>query len=61
MNRELRAADSDRERVVERLRRAVGEGRLTIDEFEERAAAAYAARTYGELDILIADLPRDLW
>jgi hypothetical protein len=61
MDRELRASDADREAVVRRLRRAVGEGRLTVDEFDERAAAAYAARTLGDLDPLTTDLPRDLW
>jgi hypothetical protein len=54
---ELRAADVDRERVAERLRRAHGEGRISLLEFDERVAAAYAARTYGELAPLTADLP----
>ena len=40
---------TERELVVERLQRAVGNGRLTVEEFEERAAAAYAATTRGEL------------
>ncbi len=44
-----------------RLRRALGEGRLTLTEFEERTTAAYAARTRGELADLTADRPRDLW
>ncbi|MDT7601368.1 MAG: hypothetical protein QOK26_3445 [Pseudonocardiales bacterium] len=54
---ELRAADSDRERVVERLRRANDEGRIDLFEFDERVAAAYAARTYADLAPLTADLP----
>ncbi len=54
---ELRAADVDRERVAERLRRAHDEGRLDLTEFDERVAAAWAARTYGDLDALTADLP----
>jgi hypothetical protein len=54
---ELRAADVDREQVIERLRLAQFEGRLDINEFDERVAAAWAARTYGELDTLTADLP----
>jgi hypothetical protein len=54
---ELRAADSDRERVVERLRRANNEGRIDLFEFDERVAAAYAARTYADLAPLTADLP----
>ncbi|MBO0875572.1 MAG: DUF1707 domain-containing protein, partial [Pseudonocardia sp.] len=40
---ELRAADVDRERVAERLRRAQAEGRISLVEFDERVAGAYAA------------------
>ncbi|MCF3148376.1 DUF1707 SHOCT-like domain-containing protein [Streptomyces platensis] len=54
---ELRASDSDRERVAEILRDAVAEGRLAMEEFDERLDAAYKARTYGELEPLTADLP----
>jgi hypothetical protein len=54
---ELRAADADRAAAAERLRVACGEGRLTLDEFSERTAEAYAARTLAELDRLTADLP----
>ncbi|MEV7414240.1 DUF1707 domain-containing protein [Streptomyces sp. NPDC089919] len=54
---ELRASDADRERVVERLRDAVAEGRLDMDEFEERLEAAYRSRTYAELAPLTRDLP----
>ncbi|WP_432140850.1 DUF1707 SHOCT-like domain-containing protein [Streptomyces sp. bgisy084] len=54
---ELRASDSDRERVAEILRDAVAEGRLAMEEFDERLDAAYRARTYGELEPLTADLP----
>ncbi|MFP3992152.1 DUF1707 domain-containing protein [Streptomyces sp. E11-3] len=54
---ELRASDTDRERVAERLREAVAEGRLDMEEFEERLDAAYKARTYGELEPLTRDLP----
>lgn len=53
----IRASDSDRDRVAERLRQAAVEGRITTDELEERLEAAAAARTYGELDPLVADLP----
>lgn len=53
----IRASDLDRERVVERLRHATAEGRLRTEELEERLEATYAARTYGELDVLVADLP----
>ncbi|MEV6111022.1 DUF1707 domain-containing protein [Streptomyces sp. NPDC052109] len=54
---ELRASDADRERVAEVLRDAVAEGRLDMEEFEERLEAAYSARTYGELAPLTRDLP----
>ncbi|MEU6415041.1 DUF1707 domain-containing protein [Microbispora sp. NPDC046933] len=54
---ELRAGDRDRDRIAERLRAAVGEGRITLDELTDRLDRAYAARTYGELDALVADLP----
>lgn len=53
----VRASDADREAVVVRLQTAVGEGRLDLDEFEQRAGAAYAALTRAELDLLLADLP----
>ncbi|MER6732796.1 DUF1707 SHOCT-like domain-containing protein [Streptomyces puniciscabiei] len=54
---DLRASDSDRERVAEVLRDALTEGRLDMQEFEERLEAAYKARTYGELAPLTRDLP----
>jgi hypothetical protein len=54
---ELRASDSDRQRVAERLRDAAGDGRLTIEELEQRVGSAYAARTGAELAALTADLP----
>jgi hypothetical protein len=54
---ELRAADSDREAVVERLRLALNEGRLSLFEWDERIALAYRASTYAELERLSADLP----
>lgn len=54
--RDLRASDTDRERVVELLREAHADGRLTIDEHAERVERAYAARTLGELSELTLDL-----
>lgn len=54
---ELRAADSDRQFVAERLQAALNEGRLTLSEYDERLEQTYAARTYGELDRLLDDLP----
>ncbi|WP_037569870.1 DUF1707 SHOCT-like domain-containing protein [Phaeacidiphilus oryzae] len=53
----LRAAHADREAVAERLREAAGDGRLTMEEFEERLERALTAKTYGELEPLVADLP----
>jgi hypothetical protein len=52
-----RAGDADRERVAERLRVALEEGRLNLHEYDDRLRQAYAARTYAELDALIADIP----
>jgi hypothetical protein len=52
-----RAADADRERIVERLHAAAGEGRLRPDELEARLEAALSASTYLELDQVVADLP----
>jgi hypothetical protein len=54
---EPRAGDSDREAVAERLRVAAGEGRIDLAELDERLGRTYQARTYRELDVLVADLP----
>jgi len=54
----VRASDADRDRVLDVLRAAVGDGRLTADEFEERMEAALSARTLGALAVLTADLGR---
>ncbi|MCL8016555.1 DUF1707 and DUF4190 domain-containing protein [Streptomyces sp. AS02] len=51
------ASHADRERAVDVLRAGFGEGRLEQPEFERRVARAYAARTVGELALLVADLP----
>ncbi|WP_247615463.1 DUF1707 SHOCT-like domain-containing protein [Streptomyces tagetis] len=56
-DRNLRVADTDREAVAERLRDAMGEGRLSLDELEERLDRAFAAKTFGDLEPLVADLP----
>ncbi len=53
------ASDADRERSVALLRDAVGEGRLTLEEFSERVGVAQAARTHKELAGLTRDLPND--
>ena len=52
----MRASDADRERVIELLSEAAGDGRLTLGEHSERAERAYSARTLGELAALTADL-----
>jgi len=54
----LRAADADRTAVATQLGDQMSAGRLTVAEYDERLARAYAARTYGELEALTADLPR---
>lgn len=53
----LRASDADRERVAERLRQAAAEGRLLTEELEQRLEASFSARTYGQLNAIVADLP----
>lgn len=54
----IRAADADRERTGERLRQAHAEGRLDVNEFQQRLERCYEAKTFGELDELVRDLPR---
>ncbi|SMQ14884.1 protein of unknown function [Streptomyces sp. Ag82_O1-12] len=54
---EVRASHADRDRVVDVLRVAAGDGRLTLEELEERLETALSARTVGELAVLTADLP----
>lgn len=56
-NPRMRAADVDRELVVSFLQTQVGAGRLSLDEFSERSAAAYRACTMRDLDALTEDLP----
>jgi hypothetical protein len=53
----IRASDADRDRVVSLLREHHAEGRLTAEEFHQRLDRALEARTLGELDELLADLP----
>ncbi|MBF6620709.1 MAG: DUF1707 and DUF2154 domain-containing protein [Patulibacter sp.] len=52
----LRASDSEREQIADVLRHAAGEGRLTVDELDERLDATYAAVTHEDLDRLVADV-----
>jgi Domain of unknown function (DUF1707) len=54
---ELRAADVDRQFVADKLKAALDEGRLSLGEYDDRLRETYAARTYGDLDRLLADLP----
>jgi hypothetical protein len=54
----IRASDHDRWRVQTHLNEAFAEGRLTQQEWDERVTALASARTYGDLDMLTADLPR---
>jgi hypothetical protein len=55
----MRAGDADRQRVVERLGKHFAEGRLTVAEFDERAARAHASVHLDELPALTVDLPAD--
>ena len=54
---DVRVGDTERQAAVDRLLAHTSEGRLTVADFDNRAAAAYAARTRGELDRLFTDLP----
>ena len=57
IDRPIRASDQERQSVVDVLRDAFTDGRLTLDEFEERMTAAYAAKTWTDLRQLTGDLP----
>jgi hypothetical protein len=54
----MRASDADRDRVADALREAYAEGRLDVDEHNERIDLAYRAKTFGELSPLVSDLPQ---
>jgi hypothetical protein len=54
---QMRASDEDRERTAALLREHHAVGRLTAEEFEDRIEGVFAARTHGDLDALLADLP----
>lgn len=56
---ELRVSHADRDRIAEQLRVAAGDGRLTMDELDERLEKALNARTGSELAVLVKDLPAD--
>jgi hypothetical protein len=55
----VRASDDDRQRVIDALQRHTAAGRLTLDEFAERAGTVFAAKTLQELTLATADLPTD--
>lgn len=58
MGREdMRAGDGDRKQVADQLKSALDEGRLDLNEYDERVQRAYSAKTYGDLDGLLDDLP----
>jgi len=59
----IRVGDAERESVAAQLREHYGDGRLTLDELNERLDRTFAARTYGELNAVTTDLPRnsDTW
>ena len=54
---DIRASDEDRRRTVAALEQHAGAGRLTLDEFDERARKAHGARTLDELAAVVGDLP----
>jgi hypothetical protein len=54
------ASDAAREGAVEILKGAYAEGRLPLEEYDDRVGRAYQARTYGELDAVIGDIPQPL-
>ena len=53
---DLRASDADRETAVQRIQEAAADGRIGLDELDERLAAAYAAKTHGDLALVTRDL-----
>ena len=54
----MRVSDADREQAAEVLREAAGQGRISMDELDERLELAYAAKTYGDLAAVTRDLPQ---
>lgn len=57
--REIRISDADRERVAARLNHALGEGRISVEELQERLSVVYGARFGSELLPVLSDLPGD--
>lgn len=58
-NPDIRASDADRDRVAASLREHCGEGRITMDELQERLDAVYEAKTLGQLQEITSDLPEE--
>lgn len=58
-NPELRASDADRDRTAESLREHCAEGRITMDELQERLDKVYGAKTLGQLQEVTSDLPEE--
>ncbi|HEX5994511.1 MAG TPA: DUF1707 domain-containing protein [Jiangellales bacterium] len=59
---QLRANDAEREAVADVIRHALGDGRIQMDELDERLGAAYGAKTHGELSAVIDDIvPHRRW
>ena len=58
-DRPIRASDKERDSVVDVLRDAYTDGRITLEEFEERTSAAYASKTWTDLRELTSDLPAE--
>ena len=54
---QVRVSDAERDAIVTRLNDATSEGRLTLEEFSERVSQALVARTRGDLDVVVQDLP----
>jgi hypothetical protein len=56
---EMRISDAERDNAASILRDAAGNGRLDLEELDERLTAVYAAKTYGDLEPITRDLPSD--
>ena len=58
-NPDIRASDADRDRVASRLREHCAQGRITVEELNERLDAVYTAKTLGQLQEVTSDLPEE--
>jgi len=58
-NPDIRASDADRDRVAGSLREHCAQGRITMDELQERLESVYAAKTIGQLQEITSDLPEE--